>query len=221
MLTPASLREAQRNSRSSSCRRRRPQRNVVVHTGTAAGEPRNRLPPITKKRGDGLERRPPVGTSGSSGPEGGRLTRTTAEHQFSWWCAPLPHRPALRAGLPKCGESRTETPEREGLGSGNPTPSRSWLGNRNSLARLRRAAASSDWSLPSCKRGAIAPLSHFPPGHAGSEQSSLPSVFCTLGQAPPTQGGVRAGNAGQFSRRGPAPRARRAASALPPTRTPR
>ena len=35
-------------------------------------------------------------------------------------------RPALRAGFPKCGESRTETPEQEGLGSGNPTPSPSW-----------------------------------------------------------------------------------------------
>ena len=41
-------------------------------------------------------------------------------------------------GLPKCGESRTETPEQEGMGSGNPTPSRSWLGNRNFLAREAR-----------------------------------------------------------------------------------
>ncbi len=31
-------------------------------------------------------------------------------------------------GLPKCGERRTEPPEREGQGSGDPTPSRSWLG---------------------------------------------------------------------------------------------
>ena len=46
-------------------------------------------------------------------------------------------------------------------------------GNRNSLARLRRAAASSDWSLLICDRG-DSPLSHFPPGHAGSERSSLP-----------------------------------------------
>ena len=49
--------------------------------------------------------------------------------------------------------------------------------NRNFLARLRRAAASSDSSLFFCERGAGAPLSHFPPGHAGSEQSSLPFVF--------------------------------------------
>ena len=91
-----------------------------------------------------------------------------------WVGAPFGNRPALRAGLPECGESRTETPEQEGLGSGNPTPSRSWLGlpecgesraetpeqeglgsgdptpsrswlgNRNSLARLWRATASSD-----------------------------------------------------------------------------
>ena len=74
---------------------------------------------------------------------------------------PSPDRPALRAGLPKCGESRTETPEQEGLGSGDPTPSRSWLGNRNSLARLRRAAASSDWSLLICERGG--PFHTFPP----------------------------------------------------------
>ena len=57
---------------------------------------------------------------------------------------PLPNRPALRAT------------------------------NRNSLARLRRAAASSDSYLPFCERGAVAPLSHIPPGHAGSERSSLP-----------------------------------------------
>ena len=34
----------------------------------------------------------------------------------------------LLARASECGESRTETPEQEGLGSGNPTPSRSWLG---------------------------------------------------------------------------------------------
>ena len=87
--------------------------------------------------------------------------------------APLPDRPALRAG------------------------------NRNSLARLRRAAASSDWSLLICERGAVAPLSHFPPGHAGSEQSSLPLFlrarkYATALQArgrlgTPTSGRHRAG----------------------------
>ena len=76
--------------------------------------------------------------------------------------APFPVHPALRALLPECGESRTETPEQERMGSGNATPSRSWLGNRNSLARRRRrAAASSDWSLLIVKVGN--PLSHFPP----------------------------------------------------------
>ena len=52
---------------------------------------------------------------------------------------PLPNRPALRAA------------------------------NRNSLARLRRAAASSDSYLPFCERGRWPPFSHIPPGHAGSE----------------------------------------------------
>ena len=81
-----------------------------------------------------------------------------------------PDSQSLLARLPQCGESRTETPEQEGMGSGNPTPSRSWLGNRNFLARLRRATASSDSWFCFCERGAGAPLSHFPPGHAGSEQ---------------------------------------------------
>ena len=66
------------------------------------------------------------------------------------------------------------------LAQGSPGPIRQPPGaprrNRNSLARLRRAAASSDWSLPFCERG-DSPLSHFPPEHAGSERSSLPFVF--------------------------------------------
>ena len=90
----------------------------------------------------------------------------------------------FRAGLPKCGESRTETPEQEGLGSGDPTPSRSWLGNRNSLARLRRAAASSDWSLLICERGG--PFHTFPPvTQAATEFAAI--VFCPLGSTPPRQ----------------------------------
>ncbi len=48
-------------------------------------------------------------------------------------CAPLRDRPALRAGLPECGVSRTQTPEQERLG--DPAPNHSWLGNRNSFAR--------------------------------------------------------------------------------------
>ena len=43
-------------------------------------------------------------------------------------------------------------------------------GNRKSLRDSR-------FELFDCERGAVAPLSHFPPGQAGSEQSSLPSVF--------------------------------------------
>ena len=57
--------------------------------------------------------------------------------------------------------------------SGDPNPSRSWLGNRNSLARwraLRRVP------IQCCLfvKGGRAPLSHFPPGQAGSE----PEVRC-------------------------------------------
>ena len=37
------------------------------------------------------------------------------------------------------------------------------------------------------ERGAVAPLSHFPPGHAGSERSSLPFVCCALGSTPTAQ----------------------------------
>ena len=47
--------------------------------------------------------------------------------------------------------------------------------DRNSLARPRRAAASSDSTSSFCERGN--PLSHFPPDLAGSERSSLPSIF--------------------------------------------
>ena len=43
--------------------------------------------------------------------------------------------PALRAVCRKCGASRTQAPEREGLGPGNPASNPFWLGNRNSLAR--------------------------------------------------------------------------------------
>ena len=50
-----------------------------------------------------------------------------------------------------------------------------WLGNRNFLARLRRAAASSDWSLLIVK-GGRAPLSHFPPGHAGVKPSGFAAM---------------------------------------------
>ena len=48
-------------------------------------------------------------------------------------------------------------------------------GNRNFLARLRRAAASSDWSLLSCERGSFPPFT-LSPEHAGSERSSLPDL---------------------------------------------
>ena len=57
-------------------------------------------------------------------------------------------------------------------------------GNRNSLARLRRAAASSDWSLLSCERGNFPPFT-LSPEHAGSERSSLPVVFLLVQPAGP------------------------------------
>ena len=77
-----------------------------------------------------------------------------------------PDWPEARAGFPMCGESRAETPEREGLGSGNATPAPPGS-NRKSLRDSR-------FELFDCERGAVAPLSHFPPGLAGSEQNSLP-----------------------------------------------
>ena len=61
----------------------------------------------------------------------------------------------------KCGESRTQAPEREGLGPGNPASNRSWLGNRNSLARWRALRR-----VPICRCFFVKggnPLSRFPP----------------------------------------------------------
>ena len=56
-------------------------------------------------------------------------------------------------------------------------------GNRNFLARLRRAAASSDWSLLIVK-GGRAPLSHFPPGHAGVKPSGFAATVFRPGECP-------------------------------------
>ncbi len=80
-----------------------------------------------------------------SGPERGRADRAGWRGYYRLdRSAPFPDRPALRAG------------------------------HRNSLARRRRATASSDASVPSfCERGGSPrgepPLSHFPPGQAGAE----------------------------------------------------
>ena len=58
----------------------------------------------------------------SSGPRAGRTKESAAETSAPPDpSAPLSNRPALRAGFPKCGESRTETPERE------PDSQPSWL----------------------------------------------------------------------------------------------
>ena len=47
-----------------------------LHTGVAPGGPRNRVPPTARKRGDGLERRPPVGTAARSAANGVPPTAT-------------------------------------------------------------------------------------------------------------------------------------------------
>ena len=62
------------------------------------------------------------------------------------------------------------------------------------IARLRRAAASSDSSLLSCERGE-SPLSHFPPNPLGSEQSSLPLVLARVTVRRLEKVARRAGNA--------------------------
>ena len=49
----------------------------------------------------------------------------------------------------------------------------------------------------------MAPLSHFPPDHAGSEPKVRHHCFCALGQAPPGTRWRTAWSAGQFSRWGP------------------
>ena len=64
-----------------------------------------------------------------------------------------------------------------------------WLGNRNFLARLRRAAASSDWSLLIVK-GGRAPLSHFPPGHAGVKPSGFAAMSFSSFGAPQSHAAI-------------------------------
>ena len=108
----------------------------------------------------------PAGTKTGAVRGRGHFFRQIQSKQIGAGEPPCPNRPALRAG------------------------------NRNSLARLRRTAASSDWSLPSCERGVGAPLSHFPPSHAGSEQSSLPSVLTRSGIRQRPWSAAGRGNAG-------------------------
>ena len=58
------------------------------------------------------------------------------------------------------------------------------LARESKLPRaLPRASASSDSWSPFCERGAGAPLSHFPPGHVGSEQVRC-HYFCSFRATP-------------------------------------
>ena len=119
--------------------------------------------------------------SGKAPGQGETMYGRTRRSAGTAWNA----RPALRAGLPKCGGSRTETPEQEGWRSGNPTPNRSWLGNRNFLARLRRTAASFDFALSICERG-VPPFHTFPPVmRAANLRFAAISFFRLLGAPPP------------------------------------
>ncbi len=89
----------------------------------------------------------------SSGSRGGRSTGKAVTRERVNSCAPLLNRPALRAG------------------------------HRNSLARLRRAAASSDGSLFSCERGS-APFHTFPPISRAANGVRCHSLFCSVRLAP-------------------------------------
>ncbi len=147
---------------------------------------------------------------------------------------PFPGRSALRAELPKCGESRTETPEQEGLGSGDPAPSRSWLGNRNSLAREVRCGEFR-FLVSFCERGASPPFTLSPRSRGQRTQGSLPLFFSfgdsqpagrTAGKGTPISGRHRppqaGGREGPRVRRGfasrPAPRRSASSERRPGTR---
>ena len=100
---------------------------------------------------------PPPGTQAERFGDGGRQAERPRDVGSSGFCPPSPNRPTLR------------------------------VGDRNSLARqcgaLRRVPIGSSCF---CERGG-APLSHFPPGQAGSE----PEVRCHCffrGQGTPTSG---------------------------------
>ena len=72
-------------------------------------------------------------------------------------------------------------PERKRLGSASPAPSRFWLGHRNSLARLGRASASSDWSLLIVK-GGMPPFHTFPPGTRAANKFAAMLFFARSGE---------------------------------------
>ena len=92
----------------------------------------------------------------SSAPRGGRSTGQAGTRGRVNSCAPLLKRPALR------------------------------VGNRNSLAHLRRAAASSDWSLLIVK-GGVFPLSHFPPNTRAANGVRCRLFSCAVRWVPPVR----------------------------------
>ena len=99
------------------------------------------------------ERRPPASSPGGGRHqgrafrEGGHIVGSVRIVEREGTEPPLPNRPALRAG------------------------------HRNFLARLRRAAASSDASLPSCERGASPPFTHSPRTRRRRTGGSPPFVW--------------------------------------------
>ena len=80
------------------------------------------------------------------------------------------------AGDPRRRREADGAPGAGGVGVGGPDSYPSWLGNRNFLASLGPAAASSVSASLSCERGR-APFHTFPPESIGSERSSLPEAF--------------------------------------------
>ena len=106
-----------------------------------------------------------------STPPGGALERPRTPSRDGFEGRTVPS-PTSGAGDGKLVTAASKTCRYEQLPGGHPgrqiRPRHSGRRNRNPRRRL---------IMPS-PTFTIAPLSHFPPGHAGSEQSSLPLVFC-------------------------------------------
>ena len=99
----------------------------------------------------------------------------------------------------KCGVSRTQAPEREGLAPGNPAANPSWLGNRNSLARwraLRRVPVGSSRFV----KGGVPPFTHSPPIRPAPNQGFAATFFFSAART--------AWNAGFSRHHGPQARTR-------------
>ncbi len=105
---------------------------------------------VTPRLSLGVARSGRGGTSESSGSRTGPEVCRVCTVVIDWVRAPSGNRPALRAG------------------------------NRNFLARLRRAAASSDWSLLIVK-GGRASLSHFPPDTQTANKVRCRQFFVVTG----------------------------------------